>query len=155
VLRRLGLLAQALVVILVVLALLNLTVLLIPVAVYVLVRWSLVGVVASLEGGSPLGLLGRSRELTRGRWWRTAGITLGVAGAALLLGPAVGTLVLLFTGAAFNLVNFIAALVYVTALPFAALATAYLYFDLRVRRELAPVHEHGPGDLPAEITTPI
>ena len=73
--------------------------------------------------------------MTRGHWWRTATVVVGIAGLALLLGPAVGVLTLLFTGAAFDLVNLIAALVYVVALPFAAVVTTYLYFDLAARQE--------------------
>ena len=134
---------------------LDLTVVLIPVAVFVLVRWSLLGPVASVEGGSPRDLLRRSALLARGHWWRVASISLGVTGAALLAGPAVGTLALLATGAAFDLVNLIAALVYVVALPFAAVVTAYLYVDLRVRDELSPARERGSGELPPELSSAI
>ena len=48
--------------------------------------------------------------------------------------------------------NVIAGLVYAVAMPFVALATIYVYFDLRVRNELAPAHE--PDELPAEIGLP-
>ena len=37
-------------------------------------------------------------------------------------------------------------------MPFLALTTAYVYFDLRVRNELAPADE--PDALPAEIGLP-
>ena len=43
----------------------------------------------------------------------------------------------------------ISGLVYAVAMPFVALATVYVYFDMRVRDELAD--EHGPERLPAEI----
>ena len=123
---------------------LTLTVVLVPVAVFLLVRWSLIAVAAGAEGGSPAGLLRRSAALVRGHWWRVASIVL-VAALALLLGPAVGVLVLLFTGAAFDLVNLIAALVYVAALPFAAVLTTYLYLDLCERQEAARAGEPAPG----------
>lgn len=150
-LPRLPALLPALVIFVVVQAILDLTVVLLPVAVFVLVRWSLIGSVAAVEGGTPVGLLRRSAALARGHWWRVASVALGVTGVALLLGPAIGILVLLATGAAFDLVNLIAALVYVTALPFAATASAYLYFDLRVRQELAPAPEGRGGELPPEL----
>ena len=54
-------------------------------------------------------------------------------------------LVLLFTGAAFDFVNLIAAAVYVVALPFAAVAVTYLYFDLRVRADEAPADSEVPA----------
>ena len=127
----------ALATVVVVQVVLDLTVVLIPVAIFLLVRWSLLGAVVGAEGDPEVGLLRRSAALTRGHWWRTASVVLGVVGLALLAGPALGVLVLLFTGAAFDLVNLIAALVYVAALPFAAIVVTYLYFDLRVRQETA------------------
>jgi hypothetical protein len=135
-LPRMRSLVPALVILVAVEVVLSLSVVLLPVAVFLLVRWSLLAVVAGVEGGGPVALLRRSAALTRGRWWRAASIVLVVA-VALILGPAIGVLVLLFTGAAFDLVNMIAALVYVAALPFAAVVTAYLYFDLRARGEEA------------------
>jgi hypothetical protein len=152
--HRLGPMMVALAIVAVVIVLLDLTVVLIPVAVFLLVRWSLLAVVASLEGGTPVALLRRSAALTRGHWWRVASVSLGVTGAALLAGPAVGTLALLVTGAAFNLVNLISALVYVAALPFAAVVLGYLYFDLRVREALAPARELSGGELPPELQLP-
>ncbi len=151
VLPRLRSLIPALIVFAVVQIVLDLTVVLVPVAVFLLVRWSMLGVVAAVEGGSPIALLRRSAALARGHWWRVASVALGVTAVALLLGPAVGVLFLLATGAAFDLVNLIAALVYVSALPFAAMAMAYLYFDLRVRSELRPDAERADGELPPEL----
>ena len=58
-------------------------------------------------------------------------------------------LTLLFTGAAFDLVNLIAALVYVAALPFAAIVTTYLYFDLVARHQEAPAEEPEADEIPA------
>ncbi len=122
---------------------------LIPIAAYVIVRWSLLGVLAGAEEHTKPGILRRSQALTRGNWWRTGTIVLGLTGLALLSGPAVGVLVLLFTGAAFDFVNLIAAAVYVVALPFAAAVVTYLYFDLRVRYEEAPAEDALPtGTVP-------
>ena len=45
--------------------------------------------------------------------------------------------------------NVISGFVYAVAMPFVALATAYVYFDMRVRDEL--VRDRGPEQLPAEI----
>ena len=47
------------------------------------------------------------------------------------------------------LLNIVAGVVYVLALPFVALVTAYVYFDARVRGELEPVDTR--DELPAEI----
>jgi hypothetical protein len=145
----LGGLLLALIVVVPVQLVLDLTVVLIPVALFLLVRWSLLGVVLGVEHGSGLAALGRSGAVTRGYWWRTATVVLGISGLALLAGPAVGVLTLLFTGAAFDLVNLIAALVYVAALPFAAIVTTYLYFDLSARQEAAAVEEASGGEVSA------
>ena len=61
-------------------------------------------------------------------------------------------MLILVTNAPFWLVNVIAGLVYAVTMPFLALTTTYVYFDLRVRNELAPAHE--PDELPAEIGLP-
>ena len=125
---------------------LDLSVVLLPVAAFVLVRWSLLGVVAGAEARPRPGILRRSAVLTRGNWWRTATIAIGLTGLALLAGPALGVLALLFTGAAFDFVNLISSAVYVVALPFAAVVVTYLYADLRVRereRRESPPPEPG------------
>jgi hypothetical protein len=55
-----------------------------------------------------------------------------------LLGPLVGALLLFLTSASFDVVNLVSDFVYVFSLPFAALATTYLYFDLLARQPRAP-----------------
>lgn len=130
---------------------LNLTVVLIPVAIFVLVRWSLLAVVIGIERAPAWGGLRRSAALTRRHWWRAASIIIGITGAAVLAGPTAGVLALLATGASFNVVNLIAAVVYAAVLPFAAIAATYLYFDLRVRHETAPAPEPLPAELPSSI----
>jgi hypothetical protein len=56
----------------------------------------------------------------------------------------------LVTSASFNVVNIVAGVVYTVALPFVALTTTYLYYDLEVRETLG---ERAPAlaELPAEI----
>jgi len=132
---RLGGLVRAPAFVVVVQIVLDLTIVLIPVALFLLVRWSLLGVVAGLEDHPQPGVLRRSAALTRRNWWRTAVIALGVTGGALLVGPLVGGIVLLATSASFAFVNLIAAIVNVAALPFASIALTYLYYDVRAREE--------------------
>jgi len=132
---RLRRLLRALAFVVVVQIVLDLTIVLIPVALFLLVRWSLLGVVAGLEDNPQPGVLRRSVVLTRRHWWRTAIIALGVTGAALLVGPLVGAIVLVATNASFAFVNIIAAIVNVAALPFASVALTYLYYDVRAREE--------------------
>jgi len=141
---RLRRLARALVFVVVVQIVLDLTIVLVPVALFLLVRWSLLGVVAGLEDDPQPGVLRRSVALTRRHWWRTAVVAVGITGAALLIGPLVGVIVLVATSASFGVVNLIAAIVNVAALPFASVALTYLYYDLGAR-EHARATAAAPG----------
>ena len=116
-------------------ALLDLTLIGLPIAIFLTIRWSLLAQAVALDDSSAPGSLRRSGRLVRRHWWRTASLTLFVTGVALLLGPLVGTLLLFATNASFDVVNLASDLVYVVSLPFAAIATTYLYFDLESRRE--------------------
>jgi hypothetical protein len=122
---------------------------LLPVAIWLAVRWSLVAPVVELEERGGLASLRRSAELVRGRWLRVASLV-GV-GAVLVLaaGPLLGALLIFLTDAPLALLNVVAGIVYALAMPFVALTTAYVYFDARVRHELEPEPER--DELPAEI----
>jgi hypothetical protein len=72
---------------------------------------------------------------------------------ALLLGPLIGTLLLFVTSASFDFVNLISSVVYAVVLPYAAIASTYLYFDLRVAKQQAETDE-ADDVLPAEETLP-
>ena len=93
--------------------------------------------------------LRRSAQLVRGRWLRTASLVGAGAVLALAAGPLLGALLIILTDAPFALLNVVAGIVYALAMPFVALVTSYVYFDARVREELAPAEE--PTELPAEI----
>ena len=84
-----------------------------------------------------------------GRWLRVAFIVGIGALLALAAGPLLGALLIFLTEAPLVLLNIVAGVVYALAMPFVALTTAYVYFDARVREELAP--EGAPPELPAEI----
>jgi hypothetical protein len=116
-------------------ALLNLTLIGLPIAIWLTIRWSLLAQTVALEDAGAPGSLRLSGRLVRRHWWRTASLTLFVTGVALVLGPLVGTLLLFATNASFDVVNLASDLVYVVSLPFAAIATTYLYFDLLSRKE--------------------
>ena len=125
---------------------------LIPLAVWLAGRWALIAPMIELEDVSAFGALRRSGRLTRRHWLKVASL-LVVGGAIVLgVGPLLGVVLILVTSAPFWLVNVIAGLVYAVTMPFLALTTTYVYFDLRVRNELAPAHE--PDELPAEIGLP-
>ena len=71
------------------------------------------------------------------------------AALALAIGPLIGALLIIVTNAPFAFLNAVSAVVYAAAVPFVAVLTTYVYFDVRVSDELAPEDQH--GDLPAEV----
>jgi hypothetical protein len=125
------------------------TAFLVPVAIWVLVRWALAAQVVELEGLDGAAAVGRSWRLVRGRWLKVA--TLVGAGAALSLvaGPFLGALLILLTSIPLSFLNVIAGIVYALSMPFVALTTSYVYFDARTRFELEPADDR--SELPAEI----
>jgi hypothetical protein len=125
------------------------TAFLIPVAIWLAVRWCLLAPVVVLEDRMAVGALRRSAELARGRWFRVGSLVVLSAAIGLAAGPLLGALLIFTTSAPFVLLNVVAGLVYALALPFAALTTAYVYFDARARVELEP--RESPDELPAEI----
>jgi hypothetical protein len=122
---------------------------LIPVALWLAVRWSLIVPAVELEHRSSLAAVRRSHRLVRGDWLKVGSLTVTAAGVALAIGPLVGALLIILTDAPFALLNVVAAVVYAVTVPFVALLTTYVYFDVRVREELEPETE--PAELPAEV----
>jgi hypothetical protein len=122
---------------------------LLPVAIWLAVRWSLFAQVIELENRSAVGALRRSADLVRRRWLRVASLVAIGATFALAAGPFLGALLILLTDAPLPLLNVVAGVVYAIAMPFVALVTSYVYFDARTRQELEPADE--PDELAAEI----
>jgi hypothetical protein len=143
---------RAMLVVVVVMIALFGVVVLVPVGVWLLVRWSLFAVIAGMEPDPPARLLRRSWGATRRHWWRVASIALGVTGAGLLTGPLIGTAALLVSSASFDLINLVSALVYVAVLPLPAIAMTYLVGDLAARAAepvpAAAAAGTAPGDPP-------
>jgi hypothetical protein len=122
-------LGEALIVVILVL-----TVVGIPLAAYLLVRWAFVSQACAIEKLQPRQALRRSAELVRGRWWRTFGVTATVNVLAALSGPVVGLIALFtLTSASLDAINLIGSIVYVFTIPLAAVAVTLLYFDLGER----------------------
>jgi len=125
------------------------TVFLIPIAIWLAIRWALVAPTVELEDRRPFGSLRRSGELVRGRWIRVGSLVGVSAAVALLAGPLLGAILIVLTDTPLAFLNIVAGVVYALAMPFVALMTSYTYFDVRVRQELereTEVHE-----LPAEL----
>jgi hypothetical protein len=125
------------------------TAVLIPVAIWLAVRWSLLAPVVELEARSPREALRRSAQLVRRRWLRVGSLVGLGAAVALATGPLLGVLLIFATNAPLALLNVVAGLVYALALPFVALVASYVYVDARARHELEPAEE--VDELPEEI----
>ena len=139
----------ALLVAVVVVTLLASSVFLLPIAVWLIVRWALIVPVVELEESSALDALGRSGRLVRLEWLKVAFLAFLGGALVLVLGPLLGALLIIGTDVPLALLNVVAGVVYAVTMPFVALTTAYLYFDARTRDELA--REPEPDELPAEI----
>ncbi len=151
-LGRVGALAGSLLRAVVVITILNLTLVGIPVAAWLTVRWSLLAQVVQIEGHPPRGALQRSGRLVAGHWWKVASIAVFVTGFALVIGPFLGALLLLVSTASFDVVNIVAAVVYMLTLPLASIATTYVYCDARAREAERAETPHALRELPAEVT---
>jgi hypothetical protein len=125
------------------------TTVLAPVAVWLAVRWALLAQVVVLEDRSGIRSLRRSGQLVRHRWLRVGSLVGIGAVLALAAGPLVGAVLILVTHAPLPLLNVVAGVVYALVMPFVAIVTSYLYFDVRVRNSLRTAEQ--PDVLPAEI----
>jgi hypothetical protein len=148
-LRRLRPLLGAIALFVLVWVVLTTTVFLIPIAIWLAIRWCLVAPVVELEGLRPFPSLRRSAELVQRRWIRVGSLVGVSAALALFAGPLLGAILIFATEAPLALLNVFAGVVYALAMPFVALVTSYVYFDARVRFELEPVEQ--VSELPAEL----
>jgi hypothetical protein len=152
---RSGRLVGALALAVVLVSLLGTSVFLLPVAVWLAVRWALVAPVVAVERAGPFEALQRSGRLVRPQWLKVGAITLIGTVLALATGPLVGALIIVLTDAPLSLVNAVTGLLGAVTMPFLGLATAYLYFDARTRDELELTDARRPRELPAETELPL
>ncbi len=139
----------AIVIAVVAVTLLGSFILLLPIAIWLAVRWALIGPVVALEGRGTASALARSYRLVRGKWLKVASLTIASGAVVVIAGPLIGTGLILATNLPLSLLNVIAGVVYMVTMPFVALTTGYAYFDARVADELRPAT--APGHLPPEI----
>ena len=123
---------------------------LIPVAVWLTVRWALIAPAIALEQLSAFEALRRSSRLVRRNWLKVGSLTILGAAVALVAGPFVGSILIFVTDAPLEWLDVVAGIVYAVTIPFVALTTSYVYFDVRVRDELTA--NSGSDELPEEIS---
>ena len=122
---------------------LGLTVVGVPLALYLGVRWAFASQAAVLAGAAGVGALRASFAATRGAWWPTA-LTLSllaVAGAAL--GPLLGIALMVVGGIPIELADGAGALVYAFTQPLAIVGATLLY------RRLVPAEGARPSSATA------
>ena len=132
-----------------VVSLLSVSIFLVPIAIWLVVRWALLVPVVELEQHSALGTLRRSGELVRLQWFKVGTLVVVATALALVTGPFVGALLILLADLPFGFVNVLAALLYAVAMPFVAITTTYVFFDSLARERLEAPE---PAELPAEVT---
>ncbi|HET6743348.1 MAG TPA: hypothetical protein VFH76_30615 [Kribbella sp.] len=119
----------------------------IPLAIYYAVSRAFVVQVLVAEQCSGGTALRRSRRLVARRWWRTAVPLALVVGLGLAVGPIAGIILLLATDWSPTLINVVSSILFALAMPIAAAAVAYLYFDRATDRS------PGSGELPDAART--
>ena len=124
------------------------SVFLIPVAIWLAIRWALFVPAVELEGRSAFAALRRSGELVRRQWLKVGTLVVLASAIALAIGPLIGTALIFVTSLPFSVTNVLSGIVYAVALPFVALTAVYVYFDTLARERL---DEPEPDKLPAEI----
>jgi hypothetical protein len=141
--RRTGALAAAFFPAAIIIVVLDLVVIGIPIAIWLLVRWQFVPQITMLEGLSEGRTLARSARLVKKRWWHTALVTLLVALLIGSVGVVVGLLLLvIFTGLPLWALSAIVAACEVLTMPYGALVMTFLYGDAIASSDNAVVDDH-------------
>jgi hypothetical protein len=131
--------------VIVVTVLLSLTVVGIPFAVFWLVRKTVLTQACVIEHLSATNALRRSSQLVGRQMLRVLVIAGLVNVTVYLTGPVVGLAFMFLTSRSLDFVNAISSLVYVVVMPFAGIAIALLFYDLRCRQA---------GEQPVLVTAP-
>jgi len=127
----------------------SLSVFLVPIAIWLVLRWALLIPVAELEPGTAFATLRRSNSLVGRQPFKIAWLTVVTALIAIAVGPIVGTLLILGSDAPLEIINIVAGVIYAFLIPFTGLTAAYVFYDTRVRERLAD-DASDMKELPAE-----
>jgi hypothetical protein len=130
VLGRLGDLLLAGLRVLIPLVLISVTIVGIPFAIYLSVRWAFVSQAVVIENQSPRAAVSLSNRIVEGHWWRTFGIILVIVLLSSVVSGVVGLVLSPVATVAATLANSVVAVV---VTPFAAGANTLLFFDLQSR----------------------
>lgn len=147
-LRRVPRLAGALFILVALLAALSVTVILIPVAVYVLVRMQFFSQAILFDDApNAWAALRMSWNATRGHWWTALTRTLAFQLLATLPGPLSGIILLIIGGSNVQFSNVVSSFVYAAFIPIAYIGLSATYRRLKGQEIIEPfvvTHERDP-----------
>lgn len=124
--------AVALIIYVVALGAAALSIFLIPVAIYFAVRWLFYPQAAVLDDRRPgWNALRQSMRVTKGRWVKTLGSTIGFLILALVPGPLVGVMILILGGSRVQFANMVSGFLYGLMLPLAYIGLTMVYHRLK------------------------
>lgn len=108
------------------------SIVLIPVAIYVAVRWLFYPQSIVLDDAKP-GWKGlrKSWDVTRGKWIKSLGFAIGFVILALVPGPLVGVLILILGGSRVQFANIVSSFLYGLLLPLAYIGLTMVYHRLK------------------------
>jgi hypothetical protein len=110
----------------------------IPVAIYLSVRWNFVEQTVVCEDARGADALFRSDALSRGSFWRIAALSALIAIMLTVSVPLLAALFLFASPLSLWVVNLVAGLFFAALIPYVALCVTLLYFDLVERKRLQP-----------------
>src|SRR5215208_1355127 len=116
------------------LALMFITVIGVPFAIYFYIAWQFVQQEILFENRSIRESLRGSHSRVRGHWWRTVVVTAILALIGVVIGPVLGFF-LIFLNLSAVPVNLFGSIVYALVFPYVALGRTLLYLDLCAREE--------------------
>jgi hypothetical protein len=106
-----------------------------PIALWLSIRWFFVEEAVILDGKSAFTALGGSAQAVAGRAGRAALLIAFFAGSASILGALVASLLFFLTPWPLWIVNAIAGLAHLLVVPYASIGLCLSYGDLRARAE--------------------
>lgn len=110
---------------------LTISILLVPIAILLAVRWLFVGQAVIIDGASVSDARKHSASVVKGHWMRALGLALLVVFLTGLVGPLVAMLLLVLTTISLSTAELISGVVYSIAYPIAIMASTLFYLNRR------------------------
>jgi hypothetical protein len=98
-----------------------------PVAIWLLIRWSFVSQAVVMDDADTAGALHTSSAAVKGRWWRVALISLCLFVVACVPGVLMGLWLLVFESASVQVTNVVSSLLFVVSVPLSILGLTLVY----------------------------